>query len=198
MSAAPSMQLRKAMRNRQLLRFKRRFENTKIQGYVQAVGVRFFLLALVSDRIRFDGYECFRIGDIRTLQPHPYAAFIEAAIRKRKEKLGRPPRIDVSDIGKLLSSAAKAFPLVTIHIEKIDPDVCFIGRVDGVRDGRLLMLDILPDASWDRATGEYHLADITRVGFGGAYEDALYLVGGEPPKLNLPKKRGPYKKKAAQ
>lgn len=37
------------MRNRQLVRFNRRFEEHKVRGYVLDVGPRFFLLALVSE-----------------------------------------------------------------------------------------------------------------------------------------------------
>ena len=42
------------------------------------------------------------------------------------------------------------------------------------------LLEINPDASWDAEPREYRLRDITRVDFGGDYEDALHLVGGWP------------------
>jgi hypothetical protein len=44
---------------RTFVRFSRRFEQSAIRGYVLDVGPRFFLFALVSDRIWFDGFECF-------------------------------------------------------------------------------------------------------------------------------------------
>jgi len=180
MSETSSTRLRKAMRERQLVRFRSRFQGHESHGYVQAVGTRFFLLALVSDRIRLDGYECFRIDDIRALRQDPYAAFMEAALKKRGEKLGRAPHIDVSDIGKLLRSAAKAFPLVTIHIEMIAPEVCYIGRVGDVGGWSFSLRAIRPDGSWESDYTPYRLSSITRVDFGADYEDALYLVGGEP------------------
>ena len=40
-----------AMHSREFIRFSRRFESSKIRGYVLDVGPQFFLLALVSDRI---------------------------------------------------------------------------------------------------------------------------------------------------
>jgi len=39
------------MHSREFIRFSRRFESSKIRGYVLDVGPQFFLLALVSDRI---------------------------------------------------------------------------------------------------------------------------------------------------
>jgi hypothetical protein len=176
--------LEEAARRRYLIRFHRRFEDHRITGFVLDVGPKFFLLALVSDRIRFDGYECLRISDVRTIElpTGPMLAFVQSALRKRGERLGRKPRIDLSAMDRLLLSANRLFPLVTIHREKADPDVCWIGRIRGIDRGRVSLLEINPDATWDEAPTEHRVADITRVDFGGDYEDALYLVGGEPPK----------------
>jgi hypothetical protein len=77
-------------------------------------------------------------------------------------------------------SASRAFPLVTIQREQIDRNVCSIGRVLGVKRGRLSLLQINPHATWDEKPTEYRLSEITRVNFGGDYENALYLVGGNP------------------
>jgi hypothetical protein len=71
-----------AMRSRKFIRFSRRFESSKIRGYVLDIGPQFFLLALVSDRIWFDGFECFRINDVKDLRPDPHALFAEAAVKK--------------------------------------------------------------------------------------------------------------------
>ena len=40
-----------AMHRHEFIRFSRRFESSKIRGYVLDVGPQFFLFALVSDRI---------------------------------------------------------------------------------------------------------------------------------------------------
>ncbi len=105
---------------------------------------------------------------------------MEAALRKRGERRPRKPRVSVASIEDLLLSAGRAFPLVTIHREQVDPDVCWIGRVLGVNRGRVSLLKIDPDAKWEDAPTEYRLSEITRVDFGGDYEGALHLVGGDP------------------
>jgi hypothetical protein len=43
------------------------------------------------------------------------------------------------------------------------------------------LLEIGPDAVWDDSPAKYRITKITRVGFGADYENALHLVGGEPP-----------------
>jgi hypothetical protein len=163
-----------------LVRFSRRFEDSTVRGYVLDIGPQFFLLALVSDRIWFDGFECFRIKDVNKVKLDPYAKFVKAAMKRRGERRLKRPRVSVEGTKELLLSASRAFPLVAIHREQDDPDVCWIGRVLGVNRGRVSLLEINPDATWDDTPTEHRLSEITCVNFGGDYENALYLVGGDP------------------
>lgn len=182
------------MDQRLFVRFSRRFEDYVFRGYVLAVGPRFFLLSVVSDRIRFEGFECFRMSDVTNLRPEPHATFAEAALRKRGKRTPKDPRVKVGSIEEVLLSANRAFPLVTIHCERLDPDVCYVGRVVGIERGRLSLLGISPDATWDETPNDHALKDITRVSFGGDYENALHLVGGSPEspvQPSRPKRRTP-------
>ena len=172
--------LREAIRERTFVRFNRKFESHNLRGYVLDVGPKFFLLALVSDRIWFDGFEVIRIADVRGLVPDPYAEFAERALELRGQRIPTNPDLDLSGIDQILNTAALAFPLTTIHREHIDPEVCWIGRVVKVEKGKLSLLEIGPDAVWDDKPTTYRTNEITRVTFGGDYEGALYLVGGEP------------------
>ncbi len=174
-------QLLQAMRKGQFVRFNRRFEKSTIHGYVLDVVPHFFLLALVSDRLQFDGFECFRIRDVKDLKQDPYAAFVEAALKKRGERKPKKPSISLASIDKLLSSASQLYPLVTIHREQVDPDVCWIGSVSNVKNGYVTLREIGLGAKWESGTTKYRLSEITHVNFGADYEDALHLVGGEPP-----------------
>ena len=176
---ARASQLAKALHARTLVRFSRRFEESIIHGYILDIGPRFFLLVLVSDGVWFNGFECFRISDISNLKPDPYATFIEAALKRRERKPKKPP-VDISSIHKLMRSASRSFPLVTIHREKIEPDVCHIGRVVDIDNSRVSLLEIDPHAVWGTTPRTFKLSEITRVNFGGDYEDALHVIGGDP------------------
>ena len=170
-----------AMQRSSLVRFDTRFDDFDVRGYILAIGPRFFIAALVSDNLWLDGFECFRISDIRDLEVDPYALFAEAALFKRGERRPTQSPVSVESLEELLLSSAAAFPLVTIHEDIADAGICKIGRVLGVNNGRLSLLEIGPDAIWDEAPNEYALDDITRVNFGGDYEDALNIVSGKPP-----------------
>ena len=184
-------QLKGAMKQKGLVRFARPFEEGVVEGYVLDIGPQFFVLAVLDEYVRFNGFSCFRFSDVRRLQvPAPHAAFCEAALVKRGLWIPPNPAVDVSSLRDLLATANHAFPLVTIHLEKKKPDVCYIGRVvDLSREGYVSLLEISPDARWDDKPTEYRLSDITRVDFGGGYEEALYLVGGLPRTSKLPSKK---------
>lgn len=174
-----------------MVRISRRFEDTPIRGYVLDVGPTFFLLALVSDRLWFDGFECFRIADLKMVQSDPYTRFAEDALKKRKERRPKNTGVSVRNIASLLASANRAFPLITIHREEVDSEVCYIGRVAKITRGELVLLEIRPDASWEDRPQTYRLSDITSVNFGGDYEDALAIVGGNPTVSRAPRARVP-------
>src|SRR5580692_7671176 len=99
--------LEEAMREGLLMRFTRRFELHRIRGYVLGIGPKFFIVALVSDRLWFDGFECFRLTDVRTLAPDPYAAFAESALKKRGERRPKKPRVTLARIDQLLLTASR-------------------------------------------------------------------------------------------
>lgn len=173
----------KAKKNRTFIRFRRRFEKSSgfFRGYVIAVGREFFLLSLVGDTVRYDGFAFFRIKDISKMDRDPSSTFAETALRKRKQRSPRATGLRTGNIREMLVSAGRAFPLVTIHREEIDPNVCWIGRILVVGQQNLSILEISPAAIWETNPSSYRLKEITRVDFGGGYEDALYLVAGDPP-----------------
>ena len=173
-------ELQTALRTRRLIRFSRRFEQFDIRGYVLDMGPKFFLLALVSDRIWLDGFDCFRLVDVKNVQNDKYAEFVESALNQRGEGIPPRPQVELTNINSLLQSANMSFPLIAIHREEVDSDVCHIGRVVDIGKGKVWLLEIGPDARWDAQPTEYRLDEITRVNFGGDYEGALHLVGGEP------------------
>jgi len=178
MSKKTKSQLAFALRKKLLVRFASALERGTATGYVMNIGPRFFLIALVSDGIRFNGFQCYRFSDVRKLNvPDKYAHFHESVLAKRRERIPKKPKVTLSSTAELLLTANRAFPLITIHLEKADGGACWIGRVVEVSKGRVTLLEIGPDAAWDDRLESYKLNEITRVDFGGDYESALYLVG---------------------
>jgi hypothetical protein len=179
--------LTEALDRKAIVRFWNRFDGGgSTDGFVLDIGPRFFLLALIDEYMKFNGYQCPLLKDIKRLEvPARYEAFTLAALRKRKQLIKQKPQISLSSISELLESANLLFPLITIHRESVKPDSCWIGRVIEISKSAVLLHEIGPDAVWDKEPTKHLLSEITRVEFGGGYEEALHLVGGRAPRLHL-------------
>jgi hypothetical protein len=138
-------------------------------------------VGIIDDAIKFNGFMCLRPSAMKRLQvPAPYAEFVEDALRKRKEQIRRKPNITLDTLPDLLKSVNLLFPLVTVYRERVVPDECWIGKVLDVTKKYLFLLEIGADAIWDEKPSKLLLREITRIDFGGGYEEALHLVGGNP------------------
>lgn len=181
MDAKKNSQLTEAFHHKVLVRFWSRYDDSWTHGYVLDIGPRFFLFAPIGEDMRFNGFQCPRVSAVRELQvPDPYAEFTVAALRKRGQIIRRKPNVNVSSLSELLKSANRLFPLVTVHRERADPEVCEIGRVIDVTKSHLQLHEIGPDAVWDEKLTRILLREITLIESGGGYEEALNLVGGKP------------------
>lgn len=89
--------------------------------------------------------------------------------------------VDLDGTAELVRTASEVAPLVTLHFERDDPTVCFIGRPVRFTKTSVQLLEIDPQAEWEASPSKWRLADVTRVDFAGRYEQALALVGGAPP-----------------
>ena len=182
MSNGRRKKLAAALAGPMIVKFYSPYEPGSTIGYVLDIGPEFFLLRFIDDHIRFNGFQCIRVSDVKKLKaPAPTSEFITNALLLRHPSIERKPDIKLSDVGALLHSAGQLFPLITVHREEINPDTCKIGKIIDVDKAHLRMLEIGPDAIWEEKPTKIRLTDITRVDFGGGYEEALHLVGGDPP-----------------
>lgn len=166
-----------ATASRSLVRMTRKVGSGAVDGYVVNSSEQWLLLLFVGDGVSYEGFQAFRLQDVASLEvPSPRKAFYEAVLRKRGLRRPRTPGLDLSSTQELIHSAGKRFPLITLHREKADPDVCHIGQVVSTSSASVSILEVTPDATWSESPSVYRLAQITRVDFGGPYEEALALI----------------------
>lgn len=151
-------------------------------GYVVDVGERLFLLARIADTIHLDGFSILRIEDVSHVEvPHEHEDFVASALRLRREAIAPPEEIQLDGWPEALRMAGRHHELVTVHLEADDAGVCRIGRLRSANDASIGLVEIDPDADWYEEVSSIPTDAITRVDFGGAYEEALVLVGGPCP-----------------
>ncbi|MFZ0745869.1 MAG: hypothetical protein WAM85_15780 [Terracidiphilus sp.] len=191
MARKKASQLAEALNDKTIVRFSSPYEPGWTDCYVLDIGSEFFLLSVIDDNQKFNGFQCSRISDVRRMRvPAPYADFVLAALLKLGQRINSKPDIDLSSLPALLKSANALFPLVTIHRGRMKPDECVVGKVLDISESNLLLRTIDPGAVWDEKPSKFRLSDITRVDFGGGYEEALHLVGGKPKPLKNSKRLG--------
>lgn len=148
-------------------------------GFVVDANEEMVLLQLVDDSVRLNGYQVLFLEDISDFaHPAPFNDFQKKVLALRGEKVV-DPEVELDDLAVLLIDISEEFGLVTIHREEIEPDSCEIGRVVRADAVTYELEEIGSDARWFDDTFEYDLYDITRIEFGGAYEDALLLANDD-------------------
>jgi hypothetical protein len=154
----------------------------ELEGFVVGLGVKWLLLALLDGNIYLNGFVALRLRDVTKVQQRGgIGSFVGRALTLRGHWPPTAPAIDLDTVGGVIRSAGEAAPLVTLHVEADDPNVCLIGRPAGITGRSVQLREITPEAEWKDRPTKWKLADVTRVEFGGRYEEALALVGGTPP-----------------
>jgi hypothetical protein len=143
------------------------------------------LLNLLVDGVCMNGYAALRLADITKVKTRGGPeTFVGKALALRGDWPPTPISVALDDVGGLLRHAGAAFPLVTLHFEADDPDVCFIGIPVRITSKSVWLREISSEAVWYERPTKYPLNAITRVEVGGRYEEALAAVGGNPTALD--------------
>jgi hypothetical protein len=160
-----------------LLEFDRRpVDQHSLVGFALTWNAELTLIQPIErEQFLLNGYTIFRNSDVKRWRPIPKDDFLARAAVLHKLRPREPAKVGIASVGQALSSAGKAFPLVTIHTERVRRGVCYIGRVLRTSQRALTLLSISPQADWDEEEG-YLLKNITLIEFGGTYERLLARI----------------------
>ena len=152
--------------------------DTTLDGYVVSLSETFVLLHLLDGgfHMALNGYTALPLSEIKKIRLlDDDNSFADRALKVKG--IFPKPQLDLLllDFPGLLSSADAHFPLVTIHLERLNRDCCFIGRVEKLTKKSLQLQKIDASAQWAEME-KFRFEDITRIDFGGGYEEALWLV----------------------
>ncbi len=167
------------IRSQYLVRFSRKpIDESDLYGFVLACSETLTLLHILeTSTYTLNGYSVIRNEDVSlyAVYDRPNYYFDSRVLKLKGIQPEPQPDISVASLSDLLTSIDKLYPLITIHREEINNDVCFIGRLAGLTPKTFTLFEIDSCAEWD-GPHRYRFGDITRVDFGGGYEEALALV----------------------
>jgi hypothetical protein len=174
--------LKAAIERFALLRFARgRIEEQgeSLIGVPVAIGKQWVVLARMDDAIRFDGFDALRLEDLTMVdRTFPRRSFYLGALGAKRCRMASIPGLDLTNARTLLESVKTWYSLVVVDREVGEWDGADIGRVLRFSSKSFTLQLLSPDAEWDRDPQRIDLADVTRVGFGGEYEETLAAVAG--------------------
>ncbi len=158
-------------------------EDGWFDGYVARMGDQFFALAVIDEYVHVNGFACLRYEDVTNLTlPTPNEHFLVKALSMRGEYPPVCPSIDLTSALPLVQTANDKTQLITVHAEIAEPETCWVGRLRSYSEERIVLDLVTPAAEWDVDPYTIETDHVTRVDFGGEYENALMLVAGERPR----------------
>ena len=146
-----------------------------MRGFLLVQSAELSLVHVLTEDYLLNGYAVIHHSSVRawrTIEPEEFTA---RAVRLKRLRPKPVPGLDLSDWKSAIASAGERFPLLAIHRETECPGVCFIGRLLEVNSRSAAIEELDTQASWT-GPARYALRQITRLGFGGGYEDALARV----------------------
>ena len=154
-------------------------DDDNLSGFVLDVSDELTLIHYMSDGFHLDGYYVILNSHVTGCDifddPH---CFQHRALRLKNVRPRKPRGIDISNWTTAFESASKHFPLLAVHQDASDPDTCLVGRIASMDANSITLFYITPNAKWERKT-QFLIADVTRLDFGGGYEDALWKCASE-------------------
>jgi hypothetical protein len=144
-----------------------------LDGFILASGDKWALLARRGDSLNLDGYTLFRWRDVTKVRTR---SKYQSLSRNTLERLGQwppalpggaPPVLDTTT--GLIGWLAEEQAVVTIHLERWDDEVAFVGVPVGVKDKKLVLWEIDATGAWHDKPTEWRFRDLTAVDFGDAY-----------------------------
>jgi hypothetical protein len=161
-----------------LVEFNRKpLEKLKLFGFVLACNDEFTFIHEFDNQIfRLDGYCIFKNDSVKNYRVYDKDEyFLNEVIRVKNIEPQAVPTISIESWAEILRTVNESFPLIVIEREKIDNQVCYIGKLDELKKKSFSLREINPSADWDKSFS-YKYADLTKIGFNGEYENTLILV----------------------
>jgi hypothetical protein len=173
---APAFQ--EIMENKWLVEFKRKgIDKHGLFGFIVDYNEDFTLLNVFDNGGFFlNGYSVIRDVDISTYRIYDDDKYFLTRILKVKGVVPKPAEnVSLESWEDILVTANEQFPLITIHREETAKNICHIGTVEETANKKFSLFEIDSDGLWEK-TYKYKYSELTRVDFGGLYEEGLHLV----------------------
>ena len=142
-------------------------------GFVIEFNEDYLLIESFDSDCKYDGIITFLRQDVTRIRW--FGNEIESVhkvidlSKRQKEKID----IDLTSIRSILESVQALYNHITVYIQDVDKDVCFIGQIHEIDDETVVIHEFGSKISLDRKFIILSLNDITKISANGHYENIL-------------------------
>jgi hypothetical protein len=142
-------------------------------GFVVDFNDDFLLIEKFDNECNYDGLSIFLRNNISRIRWSGNALESISKLIDTSKRQTEIVNIDLASIQTILESVNRLYNHLTVHIQDIDKEVCFIGQIHEMDDSSIVIHEFGTKSSLDRKFILISLDDITRIDIGGQYENNL-------------------------
>lgn len=168
--------LMEACHTKQLIRLKRVSKPGRYwDSFVVGLSETFVLLHTLDEgTMTMIGYMALPLDEVGKTRILDGCYFTPRAIELKKITSVPQPDILLLNMPGVLSSVNTHFPLMTLDVEP-ERDTCYVGRIASLNKKSVILKKMNTAVEWT-SLKKFKFSGITCIGFGGGYEEALWMV----------------------
>lgn len=147
--------------------------NESDYGYILEYTDVFLVLEKYDSDCHYDGLSVFFRTNISRIRWGGNDIGSVSTLIDQSQRLPEKPDLELTSIETVLRDVYAMYGHVTVHIQDLDTDVCFIGQIQEMDNESILIHEFGSKSTLDRKFILLSLDDITRVDAGGQYESSL-------------------------
>ena len=164
-------------RDLRLVRVERAIEDSdELVGFVLKANSELVLVNTLGDIGNFNGFSVLRKSDVVRLSTVPKRSFDRLIVEADGIQPRPFPGVAFQNLSTLVESASRLFGIVSIMNEFARPDISHVGVFEGSEKRHLRLKEINIFGEIQKRISRHQWMSITRVDFGGPYEEALGRV----------------------
>jgi len=149
-----------------------------IRGFVVGVSSRFLMIRILSDDFQLNGYSIIPIDTVSQYRiASEYQEMVDYLLGYEGDDVDgfdSTSFIKMASDFEFLKDVHKYFPVVSVFLEDEEEYVFELGLVEEVLESTLIMRTISPTGIIAKDVTMIDLDEVTRIDFGGAYEEAVW------------------------
>lgn len=142
-------------------------------GFIQDFKNELLVLDTFNDDCIYDGLKIFKQINISRIRWEGNDLLSVSKLIDKNKRKNKSVKLNLTSTKSLLSDIKSKFNHITIHIQDLNNDICFIGEVEVIDSETIIIHEFGTNKSLDRQKVMISLDDITKIDIDGVYENQL-------------------------